>query len=258
MFVGMRRADRVRRFAARRTARRAATLLVPTAALAAAVAGALGPEAHVVALGVDHASFGSAQTRRDGSSCASPMATPSAPRPRARRLERTAQSAPGAAAHRRRQRWRSRHGRRRCRRRSSRHVAPARSSSRPGCRRPPRDAYHSARVVVLGVRAGELSLPRLEALAAGVPAVVARPAGDARDRRRRDDVRRRRRARRLVGRRRAARHRRQRPCPRAQLRRSGTPPRTTGIARAPSSPLTWGNPRRGQRRDRLDADAVAG
>ena len=60
IFAGGRPADRIRLAAARRTARRAATLLVPTAALAEVAAPALGCEAHVVALGVDHARFGPA------------------------------------------------------------------------------------------------------------------------------------------------------------------------------------------------------
>ncbi|MEY2513943.1 MAG: hypothetical protein QOJ89_1301 [bacterium] len=172
MFEGRTIADRIRRFAARRTARHADALLVPTAELAASAAAVLGRPTHVVALGVDHSCFRPARRagtellcvadgyphKRHDLVLAAWSALPE-PRPVLRIIGDA--SAGGAAHALALSRDIERH------RRAGPIVVESGLSVDALVR-----AYHSARVVVLASEQESFSLPLLEALACGVPAVA--------------------------------------------------------------------------------------
>jgi glycosyltransferase involved in cell wall biosynthesis len=172
MFEGGALADRVRRFAARRTARRAHATLVPTVELAASAATALGVPTHVVALGVDHSCFGPAPHAGSELLCVADgyphkrhdlvlAAWSALPEPRpVLRIIGDASASGAAHAH------ALSHAIERHRRAGPIVVESGLSVAALV------DAYHSARVVVLASEQESFSLPLLEALACGVPAVA--------------------------------------------------------------------------------------
>jgi glycosyltransferase involved in cell wall biosynthesis len=171
MFERRGAANRLRRWAVQRTARRAAHVLVPSNAMAALVADTLGKRPEVVPLGIDHMRFQPAtepgaellcvadfyRHKRHDVLLAAWAALP-VPRPRLRligdpRVDRS------------------------CYRELTAQVAQHRSlgeiTFESGVS-PDRlvDAYHSARVFALASEHESFCLPLLEAQACGVPAVV--------------------------------------------------------------------------------------